>query len=69
MRNVVKIGFIAFALLFISCSGDFPDSPPAYEFCKYENAKGQSQCKSIHELPARSDCSGMMGSIVDSCGN
>jgi len=57
---MVKIGFVAFVLLLISCS-DFPEAPK-FEFCKLPDG----QCKSVHIFPEQ-DCNIVGGKIVSTC--
>ncbi|MCL2207334.1 MAG: hypothetical protein FWB90_04470 [Fibromonadales bacterium] len=68
MRNVVKIGLIAFAFLFVSCS-DVPDAPD-FKFCK----RSSGQCLSIYSSDndgihtiSKDECSKMQGCIVNDC--
>lgn len=65
MRIMVKLSFILAIFLFISCSDNFPDAPE-FKFCKFEDASGAEQCKSIHEFPEK-DCTAVGGEVVDSC--
>jgi len=61
MRNLVKLSFIAFVLLAISCSNDFPPAPEM-KFCMLE--KEDEKCYySIHEFPEK-DCETVGGTIV-----
>jgi len=61
---MVKLSFIAFVLLLISCSNDFPPAP-AIEFCKF-TLDGETKCESIHVFP-KSDCETIGGEIVNTC--
>jgi len=58
MRNMVKLSFVAFVLLLISCSNDFP-SAPEMKFCMLENGK----CESIHVI-SKKECEMVGGKII-----
>ncbi len=61
---MVKLGFIAAVLLFISCSSGFPLAPEM-EFCKFE-LDNETKCESVHIFP-KSDCDAIGGEIVNTC--
>jgi len=67
MRNMVKLGFIAFVLFLLSsCSNNFPPAPEM-KFCmlEKENKDGETvKCYySIHVFPEK-DCGKVGGTIV-----
>ena len=66
MRNMVKFGFIAVALLLVSCGDDFPNAPEM-KYCKFENSgSGKTDCKSVH-IFSEKDCAAVDGEIVETC--
>jgi len=58
MRNMVKLGFIAFVLSLISCSSNFP-AAPEMKFCMLEDGT----CKNIYDFPKK-DCETVGGKII-----
>ena len=68
MYNMVKLSFIAFVLLLISCSNDFPPAPE-FKFCKFKlDDDTKATCKSIYVIP-ESDCKKLPNwEIVNTCG-
>ncbi len=62
MRIMVKLSFIAFVLLLISCSSDFP-AAPEFKFCRLPNG----ECPSVHIFSKSDYCEEIGGEIVDTC--
>ena len=66
MYNMVKLGFIAFVFLLISCSSDFP-AAPEFKFCKLPSGVTfeKNKCPSIHVFSESDYCEKVGGKIVE----